>query len=219
MTASAWATLIHPAIAVLFVFPMLGIVCRMAWQTRQRRLQIKDTKKSKLPPSVGKEHVDMGKWLTGGVVGVSLVALAYTLISKQFIAENLITERPFQALFIGLIFVFTIATLILLYRAKTSNWRVTFSVLSSMGLIIIGCQDGVFRRTNEWYWSHYYYGIAASILMIISLAVVQEIYRDKSLRWRNAHIILNCVAMALFVGQGITGVRDLYEIAFYANGG
>ncbi len=31
--------LIHPAIAVIFVFPLIGTVVNFAWQTRQRRLQ------------------------------------------------------------------------------------------------------------------------------------------------------------------------------------
>jgi hypothetical protein len=51
--------------------------------------------------------------------------------------------------------------------------------------------------------------------MVFSLAIVEDIYKDKSNRWRNFHIILNCVALLLFVGQGFTGSRDLFEIAFY----
>ena len=72
-----------------------------------------------------------------------------------------------------------------------------------------------FRRTNEWYWSHYYYGIVAALLMIFSLAIIDEIYRDKSNLWRNIHVILNCFALLLFIGQGMTGVRDLFEIGLW----
>jgi Protein of unknown function (DUF4079) len=32
--------LLHPTIAVLVVFPLLGIVMNKAWQTRERRLQL-----------------------------------------------------------------------------------------------------------------------------------------------------------------------------------
>ncbi|HEY9609919.1 MAG TPA: DUF4079 family protein [Allocoleopsis sp.] len=42
------------------------------------------------------------------------------------------------------------------------------------------------------------------------------IYKDRSNGWRNVHIILNCFALLLFIGQGMTGTRDLFEIAFYA---
>jgi len=48
--------------------------------------------------------------------------------------------------------------------------------------------------------------------MIFSLAIVQDIYQDRSQRWRKVHIILNCVALLLFLGQGVTGARDLLEI-------
>jgi hypothetical protein len=81
-----------------------------------------------------------------------------------------------------------------------------------MGLIILGCQDGIFRRDSEWFVSHFYYGLAAAILMICALAMLPEIYLDRTNRWRNAHIILNCLALLLFIGQGVTRARDLLEI-------
>ena len=46
--------------------------------------------------------------------------------------------------------------------------------------------------------------------MILSIAIVDDIYR--SLAMRNLHIILNCLALLLFIGQGVTGTRDLLEI-------
>ena len=57
-----------------------------------------------------------------------------------------------------------------------------------------------------------YIGMAASLLMIFSLAIVEDIYKDRSHRWRIAHTILNCIALALFLGQAMTGSRDLLEI-------
>ena len=67
--------LVHPAIAVALVFPTIGIVANFAWQTRQRRLQTAQGTKSKIPPLVGPEHVAMGRWLTGMVVGVTLIGI------------------------------------------------------------------------------------------------------------------------------------------------
>jgi len=69
-----------------------------------------------------------------------------------------------------------------------------------MGLIILGSQPEIYRRDNEWFVSHYYYGITAAFLMIFSVAIVQDIYQDKQNRWRIAHIILNCFALLLFIG-------------------
>ncbi|MBW4645385.1 MAG: DUF4079 domain-containing protein [Goleter apudmare HA4340-LM2] len=203
--------LIHPAIAVIFVFPLIGIVVNFAWQTRQRRLQVLGGGKSKIPPVVGTEHRKLGEWLTGAVVGLTLIGLAYP-IGKNILNNQLWTKSSFQVIFIILLFVVTIASLLLLYQAQQAQWRGIFATLTGVGVVILGCQDGVFRRTNEWYWSHYYIGITAALLMIFSLAIVQDIYRDKSNRWRIIHTILNCIALLLFIGQGLTGTRDLLEI-------
>ncbi|HEY9670686.1 MAG TPA: DUF4079 domain-containing protein, partial [Waterburya sp.] len=79
METSDFLALIHPAIAVAVVFPLIGIVVNFAWQTRQRRLQTLTEGKSKIPPVVGREHVALGRWLTGSVVGVALIGLAYAI--------------------------------------------------------------------------------------------------------------------------------------------
>ena len=206
--------LIHPAIAIILVFPIIGIVSNYAWQTRQRRLEIKDSKKSKIPPVVGREHVKLGKWLTGSVVGVNLIGLAYSIWYKNFIINFRRDSLDMvQATLITLIFIATIASLVMLFRARPKLWRGIFATLSGMGLIILGAQEGVWRLSDEWYWSHYYYGMGVSLLMIFSLAIIEDIYKDRTNRWRNVHIALNCFALLLFIGQGITGARDLLEIA------
>jgi hypothetical protein len=111
-----------------------------------------------------------------------------------------------------LLYAATIASLVFLYKAREKLWRAIFATLTGMGLVILGFQNGVFRRDDEWYVSHFYLGMTAALLMIFSLAIVQDIYQDRSNRWRNVHIILNCIAILLFVGQGMTGTRDLLEI-------
>jgi membrane protein YdbS with pleckstrin-like domain len=201
--------LVHPAIAVFYVFPLIGIATYFALQTRQRRLAAVNKVKTKIPPVVGQEHVKVGRWLAASVVGIALLGMAHPII-KTLIRTNALAENPFQVIFIAAMYVFTIAALVLLYRAQTPTWRGSFATLSSMGLIVLGCQDGIFRRTNEWYISHYYYGIVAALLMIISVAILPEIYRSKA--WRRSHIALNAIALLLFVGIGVTGPRDLLEI-------
>lgn len=215
MEISDFLALIHPILAIIVVFPILGIVTNFAWQTRQRRLQTMGGGKSQIPPVVGREHVKLGRWLTGAVVGVTWVGLAYAIVFKSLVEHQLWSKNPAQVIFIVLMFAATIASLVFLYRAREKHWRGIFATLTGMGLVVLGCQDGVFRRTNEWYWSHYYIGITAALLMVFSLAIVEDIYQDRTHRWRNVHIILNCIALLLFIGQGMTGTRDLFEIAFY----
>lgn len=203
------ASLIHPALVIIFVFPMVGIVTNFAWQTRQRRLAVKQGK-SNIPAVVGREHVKVGRWLASSVVVVSLIALAYSILYKSFIKKGLWAKNNPRAILITLMFVATIASLVLLLQAKPKLWRGIFATMTGMGLVIIGEQDGVWRLADEWYWSHHYFGIAVSLLMILSIAILDDIYR--SLAMRNLHIILNCLALLLFVGQGVTGARDLLEI-------
>jgi Protein of unknown function (DUF4079) len=211
METADFLALVHPAIAVFFVFPLIGMVVNFAWSTRQRRLQTMGGGKSKIPPVSGAEHRRLGNWLTGSVVGLTLLGLVYP-IGKNIIKNQLWNKTPFQVVFILLMFAATITSLVLLYRANSKLWRGVFATLTGAGIVILGFQDGVFRRDNEWYWSHYYIGIVAAMLMIFSLAIVPEIYKDKSHRWRVIHTILNCIALLLFIGQGMTGTRDLLEI-------
>ena len=213
MTINDWIRLMHPILAVSVVFPLIGMVTYFATQTRQRRLKVEAKEKSKIPPVVGKEHVNLGRWLTAAVVGLTLVGVGNPII--KHIVRQAATDSPvpqWKIIFIALMFVFTIASMVCLYRATAPQklWRGLFAALSTAGLWILGSQDGVFRRTYEWQVSHYYYGMIAVTLMVISLAILPEIYKSKA--WRKVHIALNCIALLLFIGQGITGTRDLLEI-------
>jgi hypothetical protein len=203
--------LLHPILAVVIVFPMLGVVLNMGWQTMQRRQQIAIDTKSKIPPVVGAEHVKAGRILSGSVVGVTLLGLAYPIFEHIW-SEQVWSKNSFQVIFIVLMFVATVASLVMLYRATPALWRGIFATLTGTGLVILGTQDGVYRRTNEWYWSHYYIGITAALIMVFSLAIIEDIYKDRSNRWRTIHVILNSIAVLLFLGQGMTGTRDLLEI-------
>lgn len=202
--------LLHPFFAVVVVFPLIGVVVNRAWQVRQRRLQTLQGK-SKIPPVVGQEHVQLGRWLTGAVVGIVLLALAVD-ISGNILDNQVWGKEPFKVALIGLIFAVAISSLVLLYQAKPVLWRGIFATLTGMALVVLGCQDGIYRKTDQWYISHYYYGMTAALLMIFSLAIVQNIYQDRKNRWRNVHIAVSCLALLLFLGQGITGTRDLLEV-------
>ncbi len=206
--------LLHPAIAILVVFPLIGIVVNRALLTRQRRLEVVDGQKSKIPPVVGSEHVAIGNWLSGSVVGVALLGMAYPIFSKM-LSNDTLTKEPFRVFFAIAIFLLTIASFALLFKARVKLWRGIFATFTGMGLMILGFQPEIFRRDNEWFVSHYYYGMIASLLMIFSVAIVQDIYQDRQNRWRRVHIILNCLALLFFIGQGMTGARDLLEIPLH----
>jgi MFS family permease len=203
--------LLHPVIAVIVVFPLLGVVVNRALQVRQRRLA---GSQNKIPAGVGQEHVQLGRLLTGSVVGLVLLALANDVLGN-IIQNNIWTQEPFKVILIGMMFGAAIASLILLYQAKSRLWRGVFATLSSVSLIVLGAQDGVYRKTEQWYISHYYYGITAAVLMIVSLAILSEIYQDKTHRWRTIHLVLNSIALLVFIGQGITGTQSLLEVPLH----
>jgi hypothetical protein len=212
--------LLHPMLAVAVIFPLIGIVVSMAWQTRQRRLQSADAGKSKIPPLVGPEHLKYGRWLAGGVVCLSLLGMLHPSV-KYILKNKLLETAPNQVAILALLFVATIGALVCLLQARQRLWIVCFTVLASLGILLLGFQDkvfsregfgAIFRRDDVWFLSHFYFGLAATFLMIFSLAIIQDIYRDRSNRWRTVHVILNCFALLLFLGQAFTGTRDLLEI-------
>jgi membrane protein YdbS with pleckstrin-like domain len=209
MTLTDWLRIAHPVLAIAVVYPLLGIVMYFAWQTRQRRLITKAGAKSNIAPTAGLEHVTVGRWLTGAAVGIALLGLAHPIF-KTIIKNQVWAKAPGQVVFIVLMFAATIGSLAFLYRAKSKMWRIVFASLTSMGLIVLGLQDGVFRRLDEWFVSHYFYGTIVAVLMVISLTILPEIYRHLS--WRKLHITLNTIALLLFLSQGVTGARDLLEI-------
>ncbi len=203
--------LLHPIIAIAVVFPLMGLIVNRGLQVRRRRLQLASGDKSKVPPVVGQEHVRTGHWLTIGVVGITLIALANDIFGTV-VSAQLWSKNPVQVGLIGLLFVATIASLVLLFRSHQVRWRATFATLTGIGLVVLGCQDGVYRKTDQWATSHYYYGITASLLMIFSLSIVQSIYKDRTQRWRMVHIAISSVVALLFIGQAITGTRALLEV-------
>ena len=73
-----WWLLLHPVLAVVLIYPLLGVVLRLGLQARQRRVN-----RAKLPPTTGREHNQLGQWLAAAVVVVVLIALAVVISSKQ----------------------------------------------------------------------------------------------------------------------------------------
>lgn len=209
--------LIHPILAVTVVFPTIGIVVYMAWQTRQRRLQLNQPEKSKISPTVGPEHLRIGRWLAGAVVGVELLGITRPMFDK-IIQDQLRGVNSTPIILILLMYIVAIGSLVCLLRARPKVWRATFATLAGAAIVILSLQPGIFRRDNgqlfqgEWYVSHWYLGVTVTLLMIFSIAIAPDIYQDRSNRWRIAHTVLNCFAILLFIGQAVTGTRDLLEI-------
>ena len=197
MTSVDWLWILHPALAVVLIYPLLGMVVRLAWQTRQRRVA-----NVKHPPVVGRDHSDLGRWLASGVVLIVLVAFTVVIATKVPLAQ--FDGGLTRATLLLMALAGTLASLAALWSCKSLSLRGIFAVITAAGVVGLGAQPEVWRQ------DHYWGGVAVSLLMLLSLAARQEILRD--LRWRRLHITASLLAALLFVLQGITGSRDLLEI-------
>lgn len=205
MTAVDWLWLIHPALAVVLIYPLLGVVLRLAWQTRERRLQ-----RSRLPPSTGTEHADLGRWLAAGVVLIELVAIAVVILTKE--PSQLDLRRGFL---LALALAAALAALAALWRARRPALRACFALLCLAGVVVLGLQPEVWRLSDNpltpaFWQSHFWGGMGLTGLMLFSVAARPEILRQP--RMRRLHVSANALAALIFVAQGISGPRDLLEI-------
>jgi hypothetical protein len=208
MTTVDWLWILHPALAVVLIYPLLGVVIRLALQTRDRRLH-----QAKVPPTSGRDHADLGQWLAAGVVGIVLVALTVVISTKAPLAS--FEGGLSRALTLLLVLIGSVVSLMALWLARARVYRAAFALLTWVGVLGLGAQPEVWRLSDdplsaEFWQSHYWAGAALTGLMLFSMAARPEIFRD--LRWRRLHIAANTLAAVLFLSQGITGARDLLEI-------
>ena len=208
MTIIDWLWILHPALAVVLIYPLIGMVMRLAWQTRQRRVaQVKH------PPMVGRDHSDLGRWLAAGVVLLVLIALTVAIATKAPPAD--FSGGAGRAIQLSIVLLGTGASLVALWRSKAAALRLSFSLITWVGVLTLGAQPEVWRLSDdplspEFWQSHYWAGVAVTGLMLFSLEARPEIVRD--LRLRRLHVTASVLAALLFVMQGITGTRDLLEI-------
>jgi hypothetical protein len=203
-----WLWILHPALAVVLIYPLIGMVARLGIQARQRRVD-----QARLPPTTGRDHADLGRWLAAGVVLLVLVALTVVIATDKPLAE--FQGGAGRALQLLLVLLGTVVSLLALWRVKARFYRLVFALLTWAGVLGLGAQPEVFRLSDNpfssGFWqSHYWSGVAVVGLMLFSLAARPEILRD--LRWRRLHLTASALAAVLFLVQGITGSRDLLEI-------
>ncbi len=208
MQSVDWLWLLHPALAVVLVYPLLGMVLRLAQQTRDRRLT-----QAKHPPTVGRDHADLGKWLAASVIAIVLLAEAVVIATKHPLFAF---EGGGQRLaLLLLVLLGSGVALAALWRVKRPAYRASFALLCWAGVIGLGLQPEVFRLSDNpfdpaFWQSHFWGGIGLSGLMLFSVACRPEIH--KHLRWRRLHVSANALAALIFLAQGISGPRDLLEI-------
>jgi hypothetical protein len=203
-----WLWLLHPVLAVAVVYPLLGMVLRLGYQARDRRIN-----QTKLPPTVGRDHADLGRWLAAAVVAIVLLALAVVILSGHPLAA--FPGGLTRLALVLLVLLGSSLALVLLWRAKSPAYRACFSLLCWAGVITLGLQGEVYRLGDNpfqgaFWQSHFWGGAGLTGLMLFSVAGRPEISRH--LRWRRLHVSANLLATSIFLAQAISGTRDLLEI-------
>lgn len=203
-----WLFLLHPALAVVLVYPLAGIVARLGLMTRRRRVE-----GARLPASTGTEHSDLGRVLSMAVVAIVLLAL--TVVIGTAVPPDQFRGGIGRASQLVLVLLGSIAALIALWKASSKAMRGTFSLITWLGVLTLGVQPEVFRRGDnplqtEFWTSHAWAGLGLVGLMLFSLGARTEILREK--RWRRVHVAASVLAGLLLLSQAFSGTRDLLEI-------
>lgn len=205
MTTVDWLWLLHPALAVALVYPLVGASLQLALQTRRRRLN-----PGKAPLTAGAEHTALGRWLTAAVVAIQLIAYAVVILTRQ---PSLLD--PGRVALLLLVLAGSGLALAALWRVRQAAYRASFALLTWLGVIGLGLQPEVWRLSDNpldpaFWQSHFWGGMGLTGLLLFALAAQPEIQRQ--LRWRRLHLTANGLATLIFIAQGITGPRDLLEI-------
>ena len=72
-----WLALLHPVLAILFLYPVVGATIRLAILVRERRLDI-----NPIAATVPVEHADHGRWVGSGMVVLVLLAVIWSVLAN-----------------------------------------------------------------------------------------------------------------------------------------
>ena len=142
MAGVDWLWILHPFLAVVLVYPLVGVVVRLAIQTRARRLQ-----NQKLPVTVGRDHSDLGRWLAAAVVLLVLIALSVVIGTKAPLVQ--FEGGLARAIQLLLVLFGTIVSLLALWRCTKPGLRLAFSLITWAGVLGLGAQPEVWRLSDN----------------------------------------------------------------------
>lgn len=210
MTGIDWLALLHPALVILFVYPVVGATVRLGILVRERRLGI-----TQQPAKVPVEHSDHGRWLTAGAVVAVLIALLVSFVSAFSKAPASFGGGMPRLALLLLVGLGALVSLVALWRVRRPLWRATFALLCWAGLLGLGSQSEIWRLsdnplTGAFWASHYWAGMLLTGLLLGTTAARPEIQRI--LRLRRLHISAAALSALLLAVIAITGCRDLLEI-------
>ena len=211
MGAIDWFSLLHPVLMILFVYPVVGATIRLGILVRERRLEI-----TPLPPRVGIEHVDHGRWVTTGAVVAVLIALLWSFAEHWGDPADPFQGGAARLALLLLVAAGSLVSCLLLWRVKAAGLRAAFCLLCWAGLLALGSQPEVWRLgdnplSGAFWSSHYWNGVLLCGLLLFAMAARPEIQRIP--RMRRLHVAAAVLTAVLLAVAAITGSRDLLQMS------
>ena len=198
LTLSQWLALVHPVLVILFVYPVIGATIRLGILARERRLQL-----NPIAPTGPVEHVEHGRWATGGLLLAVLFALGHGLaVGGAGLATWLVVS--FQAAAVAAAFVALLRTRRLMSRLLCAWSCWLFLLLISLQPLLM--EERSLLPSAIWE-SHAWGGLTLLALLLFTMAVQREI--AGRLWMRQLHVSLNVLVALLLATQAITGTRNL----------
>lgn len=215
LTADDWLLLLHPALMILFVYPVVGATIRLGILVRERRLDL-----NPIAATVPAEHVDHGRWVTSGAVLASLLALAANLMRTR--ASGGIAGGTAggggSASMVALV-ALTLAGCLALWRVRGARARAFCALLSAAGLAFLAVQPPLwFQGVSPWtrlWGSHTWGGLLLVSLLLFAMAAAPEIRSRPA--WRQLHTAAAFLTALLLAVQAISGSRDLMVLGLGAS--
>jgi hypothetical protein len=206
MSALDWLALLHPALMILFVYPVVGATIRLGILVRERRLEI-----NPIPPTVPVEHADHGRWVTTGTVVAVLVALVWTFLERYggHVSPMGGVRRLVPLMMLAGA---SLAGCLALWRLRRPGRRAAAALMTWGTLLLLGLQPEVWRLGDDplqpAFWaSHFWSGWLLTGLLLFAMAAAPEIALRPALR--RLHVMAAFLMAVLLAVQAITGCRDL----------
>lgn len=203
LSADDWLLLLHPALMILFVYPVVGATIRLGILVRERRLDL-----NPIAATVPAEHVDHGRWVATGAMVASLLALAANLARSKASGESIGDGLWAPGLALAAL---ALGGCLALWRVRGARARALSALLSIAGLALLALQPPLwFRGVSPWnrlWGSHTWGGLLLIALLLFAMAAAPEIRSRPT--WRRLHTAAAFVTALLLAVQAISGSRDL----------
>jgi hypothetical protein len=204
LSAGEWLILLHPALMILFVYPVVGATIRLGILVREKRLDL-----NPIAATVPAEHVDHGRWVTTG----SVVAVILAVLALRVHDGVTVVTAPIFALIVG-----SLGGCLLLWRARRPTARASAAFLSWGALAWLVAPPPlvappVAAGAGPWervWGDHGSSGVLLAGLLLFAMAAAPEI--RSSPPWRRVHTGAAILTALLLAVQAISGSRDLLTL-------